>query len=148
MNRKMQSGYWRFIKLSSLAGVWLGLLMVLAMPAWGNPAHVHKGVSPFEGKGLRIKSHCLLNGHVHRGLPCPHDLLNLPKNRPGFFINVECGGSRQGSLPLETSFDHNPGMTASSYFAALLNIRDARPGAALPWPFCLPNSLDHPPRSV
>jgi len=148
MSQETHSGYRRFLKLLALAGVSLGFLMFLGNSAWGSPAHVHKGVSPFEGKSQHKNPHCLLNKHEHHNLPCPHTLLRFPINEPGFFISVECGGSRQGSLPAKTGFDHNPGMTASSLLPTPLNSCEARSGDILSRAFHLPNSLDHPPQSV
>ncbi len=148
MNQQIQPSYREFFKLPALLFVALGFLAVLALPAWGNPAHVHKGVSPFEGKSQHKHSHCLLNKHDHGSLPCPHALLKFPKDKSSFFIMIECGGSRQGSLPAKTSFDHNPGMTVYSLFSAPSNNIEARASESLMRVFHLPKSLDHPPKSV
>ena len=118
------------------------------MPAWGGSAHVHKGVSPFEGKAGHKNSHCLLNKHDHGNLPCPHALLNFPKNKPGFFISVECGGSRQGPLPVKTGFDRNPGLAAATPVAASQGNCQTFSGGSLLRDFYIPDPLDHPPKSV
>ena len=148
MNRETHSGYRRFFYLLALAAASSALLLVLAMPVWADPAHVHKGVSPFEGKDGHKNAHCLLNKHDHGNLPCPHALLNSPKNKPGFFIAVECGGSRQGPLPVKTGYDHNPGATPANSFTGPQDSRMARPGDSRMRDFHLPDSLDPPPKSV
>ena len=148
MDRETHCGYRRFFYLSGLAAVACALLLALAMPVWADPAHVHKGGSPFEGKDGRKNAHCLLNKHGHGNLPCPHTLLYFTKNKPGFFIAVECGGSRQGPLPVKTSFDRNPGATPADSFAGHQVRRMARPGDPRMRDFHLPYSLDRPPQSV
>lgn len=144
-----KSGFLRVFQMAVHAGATLGLLLVIAMPAWGNSSHDHhKAVSPFTDKGNQKNPHCLLNQHYHGNVPCPHSLLNIPKKNLVFYIGLECGGNKQGSIPVKTGFDHQPAHSGFIPFKSSLSGKRERTRDFSLRKFYLSNPLPPPPKSV